>query len=171
MIKLLDDISIDPGASSPRIICSDDILFILFYTKEEITEDHIEPKGRNTFQQSQISIIRFDHYFSHKYGLPNDETFHHHTLYSKGLKFYRGQYARDSHWLKETIKTMSSHPYFDKSSIEGLKHYIFSFKEGTFECLATGYEIAIKEGILFDLSLDSLKEIFVGEVGNLELDK
>ncbi|WP_295651329.1 hypothetical protein [uncultured Mucilaginibacter sp.] len=163
-INLLKDINIDNGAPSPKILFSDSALYLLFYKNN--TDDKIDPaKGRDSLINKGIGIVKFKNVLSYKFGLPNDETLVGHTLYKFGLKYYSGQYIEKSPWLEELIKLNSVHPYHNPSSFDNYKHYIFTFHDDTFECIAKGYDVKYKNKAMYDLANEILHEIFIEEIG------
>jgi hypothetical protein len=45
----------------------------------------------------------------------------------------------------------SVHPYHDPKQFEELNHYVFTFHDSTFECVARGLEVTIRKGSLRDI--------------------
>ena len=45
----------------------------------------------------------------------------------------------DSEWIEESRKEDSVHPRFDPARFNNYKHYIITFHDSTFECIAQGF--------------------------------
>jgi len=85
------------------------------------------------------------------FGPPNDEAFSGHPLASRGLRPYSFYEIQDSSWIRKLEKMNSIHPYHNKEQfLENKKHYIFSFHDSTFECIAHGYKLEVSNGSMKD---------------------
>jgi hypothetical protein len=72
------------------------------------------------------------------FGWPNDEALHAHALNDKGLEPYAAYEVLDSSWLSSVEQR--NREAFPKSRFT-LKHFIFSFHDSTFECLARDFRM------------------------------
>ncbi len=70
----------DSGAPTPRIVASDNELFVSFFLGED--SDPNPPGGDYGLPRAHI---RFQHCIKHTFGFPNDETLHGHLYYGLGL--------------------------------------------------------------------------------------
>ena len=159
----LKDISIESGAPVPKVLSSDSELYIIFYSAEDkdgMTEDIVQ---RDSVDDKGVTIVQFNRVLSYKFGSPNDETFTGHPLYKKGLKIYVAQYLSESPWIDELVKIDSIHPYHNPSKFKDYKHYIFSFHDKTFECIAQGYKAKYKNMKMYDAAVSVLQELFIKE--------
>lgn len=117
--KLEDWPQPNSGAPLPRI-WSDELRLIVTY----ITRDH------------RYGVIDFRTCFLLKFGLPNDEALHGHSLYSRGLKPYCMQRVRNSSWLSAAERANSVHRYHKRSEfLKGKEHYVLAFHDSILECL------------------------------------
>lgn len=73
-------------------------------------------------------------------GGPNDEAFHNHALARYGLKHYSLQEVVNSPWRRERALIRHKDRVVTPRAL-ALRHFVFSFKEGTFECLAEKYAL------------------------------
>ncbi|MEM1338966.1 MAG: hypothetical protein AAGF96_14500 [Bacteroidota bacterium] len=132
----------DIGAPSPKIISDDINLTVLFYVdlfdSVRITD---KVKERNIFVDSGTAILKFELCRIHKFGSPSDETISGHRYYDMGLDSYSFFIVHDSEWVKELKEIGSHHPYYNERSFDGFEHYIITFKDNTFECIAKNYSI------------------------------
>jgi hypothetical protein len=92
---------------------------------------------------NNVCFVRFYLVWTHLLGTPNDETLHGHPLWKRGLGFYGAFRVDDSSLVRRLVATNSVHKRHDDSMLDDLKHYIFTFHDSTFECVARSYETAI----------------------------
>jgi hypothetical protein len=114
------------GAPLP-ITLSDEFTTVIAYLIEE-------DKEYNT-----VAVVTFKSCYSMMFGPPNDEAFNGHPLYSRGLKPYSFFQIEHSSWIRRLEKMNSVHPSHSHSMFEDYKHYVLSFHDSTFECIAEGY--------------------------------
>jgi len=141
------------GAPLPIVIADEQNVIIAFYlenTTESWDGTSIRVVGINSDKES-IAIVKFEHCSSHMFGPPNDEAFSGHPLASRGLKPYSYFEIQNSSWIRKSEKMNSVHPYHNKIKfMENEKHYIFSFHDSTFECIAHGYNLKVIDGSMKD---------------------
>ena len=162
-VTQLDEISIDPGAPMPKVLSSDTELYLIFYPAADDENVNNIPVERTSISDKGICVVRFLQVLSHKFGSPNDETLIGHPLYKEGLIPYTAQYLDTSSWIDELAKTDSIHPYHVPSKFKQYKHYIFSFHDNTFECIAKGYSMKYQYRDLYDVTVSILQELVVKE--------
>ncbi|WP_075617974.1 hypothetical protein [Paenisporosarcina indica] len=117
------------GSPNP-IVLSDKTTTVVAY---DLEEDEIE--------NNDIAIITFKSCRSIMFGPPGDEIFEAHPLSSRGLERYSTFIIEDSSWLRILIKMNSVHPRHKESHFEDLRHFILSFHDSTFECIAEDFEV------------------------------
>jgi len=93
-------------------------------------------------------LVEFSGYWSYMFGGPNDEAFHGHPLATRGLHPYGAFQIENSSWIRQLEKMNSVHPFHKPERFERLRHYVLSFHDSTFECVADGYIISMHEGSL-----------------------
>jgi hypothetical protein len=104
------------------------------------------------------AVISFDRPSIHTFGPPNDEAFSGHRLASKGLRPYGAFEILNSQWIRQLEKVNSVHPRHDPIRyMEGKRHFILTFHDSTFECVARSYSIAYARA--------SIKELLAKHVG------
>ena len=89
-----------------------------------------------------VAIITFDRCYAHLFGPPNDETFDGHPLSNRGLRPYHAFEVKDSSWIRnlETMNSVHSSHVKDRF-MKNKRHFIFSFHDTTFECIAEGFSV------------------------------
>lgn len=125
---------IDPGFNyspdSPRLLQSTKMTLLVVGT-------HVRVGGAVT--DSQFKVLRFLDCCWTTFGHPNDEAIDGHPLSGRGLEFLSVCEVFNSPWnarMREQNKV--SFPNFEMAPV---RHLIFTFKEQTFECLCSGWEV------------------------------
>ena len=75
----------------------------------------------------------------HCFGPPNDETLQAHPLAAFGLTRYAAFEVRHSRWIEELKAMNRVHDRHDDALFDGYRHFIWTFHDSTFECLAEGF--------------------------------
>ncbi len=60
---------------------------------------------------------------------------------SKGLGFYGSYEVINSEWIEE-LRRNNKTTYPDRETFLGFRHFVFTFHDSTFECIAKGVEPA-----------------------------
>ena len=93
-----------------------------------------------------VAIVKFEGCYAHLFGPPNDEALSGHALYKRGLKPYSAFEIENSSWVKEYERMNSVHPRHDKDAFKkGKRHFIFTFHDSTFECIARDFKVEVTE--------------------------
>ena len=84
-----------------------------------------------------IAVVVFPLCLQFIFGHPNDEVLQGHPLYERGLKHYSVHRIHNSSRLRAMERANSVHPHHDpRTYLEGKEHFVFTFQDGTLECLA-----------------------------------
>jgi len=81
-------------------------------------------------------------------GSPNDEVFHGHPLYGKGLGGYQPLVVEYSPWIKELEAINSVHSGYRPERWRTFHHYIFGFHDSTFECVAESFTVETRNATI-----------------------
>ena len=140
------------GAPLPFVM-SDEHRLLLSYAVENVPTgwDGTWVRVVTPASDRTIAFVEFKRYCSYQFGPPNDEAFEGHPLASRGLRPYSAFEILGSSWLRQLERANRVHEHHNPESYARLKHYVFAFHDSTFECIAEGFEITLREG-----SLDSL---------------
>lgn len=109
-----------PGAPEPVVLAEDGNVVLSYRSEPEATK---------------IAFVKFTGCQWHSFGPPNDETLASHPLYSRGVGYY-GFYEVVASSLIREMERRNSHPRRDAKSASGLRHFILTFHDNTFECAA-----------------------------------
>lgn len=126
--KLPLDFKSDIGAPMPKVLADEFFIYLLFFAKEQ------NKSGKF------ICLFKFNSIL-HKFGYPNDEAIEGHKYYKIGLEAYGFYEVVNSDWIEEVREANKVHSYHSDERFDLLYHYIFTFHDSVFECLASKYEI------------------------------
>jgi len=124
------------GAPIPIILADEHLTIVAYYTQEDNNLDINE-------MDEPVAIVSFKRCYAHMFGPPNDEAFHGHPLASRGLRPYSFFLIKNSSWLRKLEQMNSVHPYHSSKLFEDYSHFVLSFHDSTFECIASSYEYEI----------------------------
>lgn len=96
-----------------------------------------------------VSSIFADCY-AHMFGPPNDEAFSGHPLASRGLGPYGAYVIQRSSWIRRLERMNSVHRAHRPESFARYRHFVLSFHDTTFECVAAGYSVIVGRGALME---------------------
>ena len=113
------------GAPLPCLVADEDSLRIAYISHEGSDGD-------------TIVTVTFEDPYAHMFGPPNDEAFSGHPLADRGLEPYGAFRIDNSSWVRRLERMNAVHPGHSPESFEALIHYVLSFHDSTFECVAGG---------------------------------
>ena len=125
------------GAPMPLVL-SNEFKVLLVYIVQEI----VDPGTPH----EPFALVEFTGYSTYMFGAPNDEAFHGHPLAARGLRPYGAFQIENSSWIRQLEKMNSVHHSHNPKRFERLRHYVFSFHDSTFECVAKDFTISTHEG-------------------------
>lgn len=153
------------SGSGEVIIQTEDLTFVVFQANLTTASE----SGR--YEGSRRAVVECVNCSLTKYGYPNDEGLLEHPLYSKGLSETIGVgEVINSTWMRMLEEQMDTsarrihgNQYYKAYNVPpageriwNWKHFIFTFKEGTFECIAHDLRVTLTsksyEEILSDIS-------------------
>jgi hypothetical protein len=93
----------------------------------------------------------------------NDEVLSGHPLWGRGLEPYEAHIIAHSRWLAEEEQINKVHPRYNPDRWKTRKHYLLSFKDDTFECLASDYKIEVFRESLEQVAQLAQARLFTSE--------
>jgi hypothetical protein len=138
------------GAPCPMIVADEQNLVLAFYL--EVRDDKwdgttVRVVGTDSTGEPH-AIVTFKHAIAHFHGPPNDEAFSGHPLQKRGLTPYGSFEIKHSSWLNCLMEMNRVHPYHKDDHFKEYRHFVFSFHDTTFECIAEGFEFSTGVGSL-----------------------
>lgn len=138
-----------PSGSSELILQSEGSTFVLFIAIDTKVSErgYLEDKG--------TAMVRCTGCCQTRHGYPNDDAREEHPLWHAGLSDAGGvAEVQDSGWVTEVKRQRRStmrRIWGESPDASGLRadkqgelrHFIFKFKESTFECLAYGLSVSL----------------------------
>jgi hypothetical protein len=157
LIEINGLFEMDCGSPSPTILSNDNELFIAFYADKK--GNFFEPTERNTIYDTGIFALKFKRYLKYSFGLPGNESLDGHPYKKLGIKSYSFYELEDSDLIKELQNIEKVHPYYDSAKWKMYKHYIITFHDNMFECVAQGFEIREENASLYNQVSNMLREL------------
>jgi hypothetical protein len=138
------------GAPLPTVLSNEHNLFLLYLAEQthpagDITS--VRPVGSESVGES-IVILKFKRYESFGFGAPNDEAISGHPLYQKGLQPNSAFEVMNSPWIGSLEEMNRVHQHHSRERFARLRHFIITFHDSTFECVAESYSVEIMIGSL-----------------------
>jgi hypothetical protein len=141
------------GAPCPMILAGEQHLHLAYYL-EAASELWDGKTVRVVGEQSTgepVALVVFSRAIAHMFGPPNDEAFSGHPLASRGLRPYGVFEVQKSSWIRQLERMNSVHPYHRPERFARHHHFIFSFHDSTFECVAETFKLAAHTGSVADV--------------------
>ena len=100
------------------------------------------------FDENDVGVLEFHNCFQYRLGKPNDEGFfiYGESRYARfGVKWGEFYLVQDSDW-----ETSFPEPIFVEKNlnVETLNHYLFYFKDETFECIAEDFNFHVQKNVM-----------------------
>lgn len=86
-------------------------------------------------------VVRFTRVDSVVFGGANDEALHGHRLWGQGLQPYSFHEVICSRWTQARERENSVHDHHRPAAFARLRHFVFTFHDETFECLADDFAL------------------------------
>lgn len=150
VVQLNDVPQSSVGAPLPCIVATEHSLAVAFLLQET------DPNWDGSYVRilshdsdgEPIGIVRFAHAIAHFFGPPNDEAFGGHPLADRGLRPYGAFEVTSSAWIHALERMNSVHPYHKPEHFKDYRHFVLSFHDTTFECVAVSYSCEVHRGNL-----------------------
>ena len=159
LIEIKGLFEIDYGAPSPTILSNDNELFIAFYADKESTSAMLQE--RNTIYDTGIVALKFKRYLKYTFGMPSNETIHCHPYSKLGMRSCSFYELRNSDLIKSLQDMEKINEDYDPETWKMYKHYILTFHDNMFECIAQDFEIREENTSLYNQATVMLNELSV----------
>jgi hypothetical protein len=136
-IQLNQGWNAEPNAPNPQITVEGSDIKLSFSMNPFIFKD---------FDEDDIGVIRFKNCYQYRMGSPNEDDFY---VYGKsrykqyGVKWGEFYRVKNSDWQTNFPDSKTLNIFLDKDS---LNHYLFYFRDETFECIAESYSFMVLKG-------------------------
>ena len=137
-------LEMETGAPLPQVIVTERETVIVF----RVATPYPERDGRTvttvdpaSYEECDLACVRFVGTAASLLGPPNDEAMSGHPLYGSGLEFYGFHTVDNSEWRAEYCRRNEAHRSHSPQRWNERTHYVFTFHDKTFECLARGHSV------------------------------
>jgi len=136
----------DVGAPLPHLLAAGHRVLRAYYVAER------DPHWDGTYitmidaaenSDAPIAVVEFTGYLAVRMGIPNDEALEGHPLDTHGLDAYAMHLVVNSSWITELGRINSVHSQHKGGWHEWARHYLFTFHDETFECIARSHEVRL----------------------------
>lgn len=146
-----------PGAPAPVVLSNEYKLNVLYYYQREVAEVGASIlKQRNNIKDDGIANVTFENYLIYKLGYPNAEVLQSHPYYKLGLSWYKLYEVLGSTWIKDIEQMNKMHPLHNPTRYKMFKHFIITFEDSTFECIAKGVEIFFSQKVTMKNAIENV---------------
>lgn len=138
------------GAPCPVVLSAEHFLVVAFFVEDTPADwdgTTVRVLGPDS-QGEPAAVVRFQSPYAHFFGPPNDEAFAGHPLAERGLRPYGAFEVQNSSWVRALERMNSVHRHHRPEHFAGFRHFVLSFHDSTFECVAKGYSHELREGPL-----------------------
>jgi hypothetical protein len=127
----------------PTIIASENSLIVIFYLEQRDPNWDGKTVRLITHDSGDepVGVVRFAHATTHYFGPPNDEAFGGHPLANRGLKPYGAFEVLSSSGIRALENMNSIHPHHQPGSYSSRRHFILTFHDTIFECIAKDFSV------------------------------
>ena len=148
VINLCDIPQSAVGAPLPVVTADEHQAAVAFYRQETPTDwDGTTVRVVDYTSDEPWAIVLFGGCYALMFGPPNDEAFDGHPLANRGLRPYGAYVIADSSWLRQLERMNAVHRSHDCAAfMRHRMHFILSFHDSTFECIASGYRVVCGAG-------------------------
>jgi len=130
----------DAGAPLPHLVSDGGRATLLYLGRDE----------------DRVVVVRFHRVASVRMGAPNDEVLDGHPLHGKGLRAYAAHTVARSSWTEELQRINAVHRAYDPARWTRYHHYLLTFHDETFECVAEGFTAATTRASLAEACREAL---------------
>jgi hypothetical protein len=124
------------------LVVSDEFTTVVAYKVPDAMTESLAPLTDGGDGDGEVmAVVRFLGCYAHMFGPPNDEAFDGHPLSNRGLRPYGAFRIRNSSWIRALERMNSVHPRHSAAMFARHEHFILSFHDSTFECIAKGVEV------------------------------
>jgi hypothetical protein len=136
-------VAMDVGAPLPHLLIGSRtfLLFRLSDAPDDRGGTWVRSVGVDTV--GPLAVVEFFRCVDATIGGPNDEALSGHRLFGRGLSANDFFMVENSRWRESARLVNSVHPMHSDEPFDQLRHYVFTFHDETFECLADGHHVEV----------------------------
>ena len=141
------------GAPCPMVVAGEHSLHLAYYleTRQDDWDGRSVRVVSDDDADEPCALIGFHGAYAHMFGPPNDEAISGHPLANRGLQPYGAYEVQSSSWLHQLELMNSVHPQHQPRHFSQYRHFIFTFHDSTFECIAKGFAVSTARGTVWSV--------------------
>lgn len=165
VVKLTEVPQCSVGAPIPWVLADELRIVVAYYVQQREPDwnGHTVRIVSEVSDGEPIAIVCFDGATAHMFGPPNDEAFHGHPLYSRGLRPYAAFRIENSSWIRKLERMNSVHRQHRPERYRELQHFVFAFHDRTFECVCKSFRVTQTRGSIVE-TIPEMVRVLRGEV-------
>jgi len=137
----------DVGAPLPHLLADGQRVLLAYYVAEpdphwDGTYSTVVDPAEN--REALLAVVEFTGYLAVRMGLPNDEALDGHPLHTRGLDAYAMHLVVNSSWIAELERRNRIHPHHEGGWHAWARHYLFTFHDEVFECIARSHTVRLE---------------------------
>jgi hypothetical protein len=122
------------GAPLPAVLSDEHTVIVAYLMEDPDNADE------------SVVLVTFAGYRALFFGPPNDEALAGHPLADRGLRPYGSFVVEPSSWVRRLQRMNSVHPRHDPRRFDALRHFVLTFHDSTFECVAPSFAVETHAG-------------------------
>jgi hypothetical protein len=140
------------GAPHPMLFAYEGGLHLAYYLqKPDVWKTSSDQTDGDESNLESCALVRFVRPLAHLFGPPSDETFEGHPLAARGLRPYSVFEIENSSWIRGLVQMDSVHPRHRPERFQKYKHFVFTFHDEVFECVAESFELSMQRGAVAEV--------------------
>ncbi len=147
VVELSDFPQCSIGAPLPSVISTEHETVLLFLL-DDVSEDWDGTSTRIVSLSSAdepLAMVTFHKCYAHMFGPPNEEAYMGHPLAGRGFRPFGAFRIENSSWLRRVESMNSAHRNHSPARFAALTHFIATFHDSTFECIASSYTVEVMQ--------------------------
>jgi hypothetical protein len=160
IVELRDVPQSSVGAPCPMILCGEHSLHLAYFCEFPNDDQQMKSiQAGGEYEKDEAGLlVKFQDSYAHMFGPPNDEAIRGHPLARRGLEPYGVFEVRNSSWIRGLERMNKVHRNHEPKRFQSLRHFIFTFHDSTFECVAQNFEWTKHAGSVSKILRDSWPE-------------
>jgi hypothetical protein len=147
VVLLADFPQSDSGAPEPAFLRSEHRCLLAFRLQDGMSGGTgvtiVDPSA---LSGERAALVEFVRPCATLFGPPGDETLRVHPLAARGLKPAGAYEVRHSSWVRALVRMDAVHPRHRPERFQALRHFVITFHDSTFECVAEGLSVTERDG-------------------------
>jgi hypothetical protein len=154
----------DAGAPCPLVLANEQSVWLAYYVdkRDSLFEEKFSKIWTDSDElciEESVAIIHFKSPRIHVFGDPSEEAIDGHPLRELGLERCSVAEVLNSSWILELDRIDSlTHPEWATQRRLQQRHFIFTFHDSTFECVAQDLSFSIRHGEPLQQLMEAMRE-------------